>query len=88
MLSLRPERSNLDPELPGTKRLVGTTRAALDHPGGGNATRGATARGILADNWTPVAGKSAEERVEHGIAELRKELRITPAEQQWDQFAA
>jgi periplasmic protein CpxP/Spy len=36
----------------------------------------------------PVAGRNAEERVEHRIADLRKELRITPAEQQqWDQFA-
>jgi hypothetical protein len=36
----------------------------------------------------PVAGKNAEERVERRIAELRTQLRITPAEQQqWDQFA-
>ena len=37
----------------------------------------------------PVAGKNAEERVERRIAELRTQLRITPAEQQhWDQFAS
>jgi periplasmic protein CpxP/Spy len=36
----------------------------------------------------PVAGKNAEERVEHRITELHAQLRITPAErQQWDQFA-
>ena len=36
----------------------------------------------------PVAGRNAEERVERRIAELRTQLRITPAEQQqWDQFA-
>jgi len=36
----------------------------------------------------PVAGKSAAERVERRISELRTQLRITPAEQQqWDQFA-
>ena len=36
----------------------------------------------------PVAGKSAEERVENRINELHAQLRITPAEQQqWDQFA-
>jgi septal ring factor EnvC (AmiA/AmiB activator) len=36
----------------------------------------------------PVAGKNAEERVEHRIDELHAQLRITPAErQQWDQFA-
>jgi periplasmic protein CpxP/Spy len=36
----------------------------------------------------PVAGKNAEERVERRIAQLRTQLRITPAEQQqWDQFA-
>jgi len=36
----------------------------------------------------PVAGKSAEERVENRINELHAQLRITPSErQQWDQFA-
>jgi periplasmic protein CpxP/Spy len=36
----------------------------------------------------PVAGKSAEERVDRRINELHAQLRITPAElQQWDQFA-
>jgi hypothetical protein len=36
----------------------------------------------------PVAGKNAEERVEHRINELHAQLRITPAERpQWDQFA-
>jgi len=36
----------------------------------------------------PVAGKTAEERVENRINELHAQLRITPAEQQqWDQFA-
>lgn len=36
----------------------------------------------------PMAGKNAEERVEHRISELHAQLRITPAErQQWDQFA-
>jgi protein CpxP len=36
----------------------------------------------------PVPGKNAQERVEHRIAELHAQLRITPAErQQWDQFA-
>jgi periplasmic protein CpxP/Spy len=36
----------------------------------------------------PVPGKNAQERVEHRIAELNAQLRITPAErQQWDQFA-
>jgi periplasmic protein CpxP/Spy len=36
----------------------------------------------------PVAGKNAQERVEHRINELHAQLRITPAErQQWDQFA-
>jgi periplasmic protein CpxP/Spy len=36
----------------------------------------------------PVAGKNAEERVEHRIDELHAQLRITPAERpQWDQFA-
>ena len=36
----------------------------------------------------PVAGKSAEERVENRINELHAQLRITPAEQQqWNQFA-
>jgi periplasmic protein CpxP/Spy len=35
-----------------------------------------------------VAGKNAEERVEHRINELHAQLRITPAERvQWDQFA-
>jgi periplasmic protein CpxP/Spy len=37
----------------------------------------------------PVAGKTAEERVEQRINELHAQLHITPAEQQqWDQFAA
>ena len=36
----------------------------------------------------PVAGKSAEERVENRIKELHAQLRITPAEEpQWNQFA-
>jgi periplasmic protein CpxP/Spy len=36
----------------------------------------------------PVAGKNAEERVEHRINELHAQLRITPAERpQWDKFA-
>ena len=36
----------------------------------------------------PVAGKNAEERVEHRINELHAQLRIIPAERpQWDQFA-
>jgi protein CpxP len=36
----------------------------------------------------PVAGKNAEERVEHRINEVHAQLRITPAERvQWDQFA-
>jgi len=36
----------------------------------------------------PVAGKSAEERVENRINELHAQLRIMPAEQQqWNQFA-
>ena len=36
----------------------------------------------------PVAGKNAEERVEHRINELHAQLRITLAERpQWDQFA-
>jgi periplasmic protein CpxP/Spy len=36
----------------------------------------------------PVAGKTAEERVEHRINELHAQLRITPGEKlQWDQFA-
>ena len=36
----------------------------------------------------PVAGKNAQERVEHRINELHAQLRITPTEwPQWDQFA-
>jgi protein CpxP len=36
----------------------------------------------------PVAGKTAQERVEQRIKELYSQLRITPAERpQWDQFA-
>src|SRR5215471_1164278 len=36
----------------------------------------------------PVAGKSAQERVEQRIKELNSQLRISPAERpQWDQFA-
>jgi periplasmic protein CpxP/Spy len=36
----------------------------------------------------PVAGKSAQERVEQRIKELYSQLRISPAERpQWDQFA-
>jgi len=36
----------------------------------------------------PVAGKNAQERVEHRINELHAQLRITPTERpQWDQFA-
>jgi periplasmic protein CpxP/Spy len=36
----------------------------------------------------PVAGKSAQERVEQRIKELYSQLHITPAERpQWDQFA-
>ncbi len=36
----------------------------------------------------PVAGKNAQERVEHRIKELHGQLRITAAEQpRWDQFA-
>jgi periplasmic protein CpxP/Spy len=36
----------------------------------------------------PVAGKNAEERVEHRIRELHAQLHITPAEEaQWNQFA-
>jgi periplasmic protein CpxP/Spy len=36
----------------------------------------------------PVAGKNAEERVEHRINELHAQLRITPAQRpQWDKFA-
>src|ERR1700756_3235145 len=36
----------------------------------------------------PVAGKNAEERVEHRINELHAQLRITPAEEpQWNEFA-
>jgi hypothetical protein len=36
----------------------------------------------------PVAGKTAQERVEQRIKELYSQLQITPAERpQWDQFA-
>jgi hypothetical protein len=46
----------------------------------------ATASSPLAGH--PVAGKTAQERVEQRIKELYSQLRITPAERpQWDQFA-
>jgi protein CpxP len=47
---------------------------------------GATQASPLAGH--PVAGKTAQERVEQRIKELYSQLRITPAERpQWDQFA-
>jgi periplasmic protein CpxP/Spy len=58
-------------------------------PGAGAAPQVAPAPAVSSPiAGHPVAGKNAEERVERRIAELRVQLRITPAEQQqWDQFA-
>ena len=62
-----------------TAALAQSSHAPVSEPG-------ATQTSPLAGH--PVAGKTAQERVEQRIKELYSQLRITPAERsQWDQFA-
>jgi len=65
--------------------LAQPSQAPVSVPSQGTAPPAAAASPMAGH---PVAGKNAEERVEHRITEMHAQLRITPAErQQWDQFA-